>query len=269
MDSESNGIMSQPINVPSFPTKRAEFVGLPLDCLSFAETLDLIETALEKGTRVQHCVINAGKVVAARKDLRLLKAISSSDIVNADGQAVVWMGRLGGLKIPERVAGIDLMDGVLRLASDRHLRVYLLGGTQHVVDRAAEAICLRHPGILALRTHHGYFGSPDPVLEDIREFKPDFLLVGMSTPRKELFIAENRDHLRARVMMGVGGAFDIWAGKTRRAPAWMQRTGSEWVYRVVQEPRRLWRRYLCSNVAFCVHGGAWALRRQVGGLRKR
>lgn len=257
--------MSHSRPTQTLSSKRAQFMGLPLDCLTFTETLRLLENAVEQGRPTVHCVINAGKVVAAQTDPSLLEAIRSSDIVNADGQSVVWLSRMAGLHIPERVTGIDLMEGVLHVAARRHLRVYLLGARADVLERAKDAIVRRYPDLGEVGGRDGYFSTDQTgaVVSNIALFHPDVLFIGMSTPQKEVFAHTHGFRLNSTVIMGVGGALDIWAGETRRAPPWMRRSGLEWLFRVIQEPRRMWRRYLFGNITFAVMGFEWLVTRRI------
>jgi len=201
---------------------------------------------------MQHVAINAAKIVRLQDDESLRRAVEVCELSTADGTAVVWASRLLGHPLPERVAGIDLMEGVLDLAERRGYRVYLLGARPHVVETVAEVIRGRHPGIEIAGSHHGYFSwdEEEAVVENIRAAQPAILLVALETPAKELFLAHARDGLSIPFAMGVGGAFDVLAGVRRRAPLWMQTAGLEWLYRLLQDPRRMARRYVVGNTRF-------------------
>jgi len=172
--------------------------------------------------------------------------------VTADGQAIVWAGRLLGRPLPGRVTGIDLMDAVARRASERGYRVYVLGARQEVLERAVGVLHTRFPALQLAGYRHGYFGPDDEpdVVDSIAEAAPDILFVALETPAKELFLARNRDRLRIPFVMGVGGAVDILGGVRRRAPRWLQRLGLEWAFRLAQDPRRLAGRYVVGNTRF-------------------
>src|SRR5581483_6148018 len=192
------------------------------------------------------------KVVRLQNDSTLRRAIERCALSTADGMAVVWASRLLGHPLPERVAGIDLMEGVLDLARRRGYRVYLLGARPHVVARAAETIRARHAGIEIAGWHHGYF-EPDEdeaIVAEIDAAKPEIVLVALETPAKELFLERACMRVSIPFAMGVGGAFDILAGERRRAPRWMQTAGLEWLYRLRQDPRRMARRYVVGNTRF-------------------
>lgn len=227
-------------------------LGCPVDRLGMAATVDRCRELLEGHEGARQVSVNAAKLVALRRDDRLRESITRSDIVSADGQAVVWASRLLGDPLPERVAGIDLMNELLRLAEERGYSVYFLGATRPVLECAIERIKTRHPQLRIAGQHDGYFDAAeeDDVRAEIRDASPDILFVALSSPHKEYWLGRGPDDLGAGLAMGVGGALDVVAGVVRRAPGWAQRVGLEWLYRLAQEPRRLGRRYLTTNAEF-------------------
>jgi N-acetylglucosaminyldiphosphoundecaprenol N-acetyl-beta-D-mannosaminyltransferase len=224
----------------------------PVDVLDMRSTVDECLKLVERGAPAQHVVVNAAKLVAFQENPRMAEVIRGCDIVNADGQAVVWAARLLGRPLPERVAGIDLMHELMAAAAERGLGVYLLGAQPEVLDTATARLRHDNPGLRVVGTHHGWFEDSDSagVIAEIRAAQPHLLFVAMSSPRKEYWLSEHLEALGVPLAVGVGGALDVVAGLTRRAPRWMQRSGLEWLYRLMQEPRRLWRRYLRTNVRF-------------------
>jgi N-acetylglucosaminyldiphosphoundecaprenol N-acetyl-beta-D-mannosaminyltransferase len=214
--------------------------------------LSAVQTIVDSGGQGQHASVNAAKVVRLQHDVELRQAIESCELVTADGQPVVWAARLLGHPIPERVAGIDLMEALLDLSEQRSYRVYLLGARPEVLDDAAAEIRRRHPAVSIVGRHHGYFSPSEEaaLVADVAAARPDLLFIALETPQKELFLARHRDTLRVPFSMGVGGAFDVLAGRRRRAPRWAQRAGLEWVFRLAQDPRRLARRYVVGNTRF-------------------
>ena len=149
------------------------------------------------------------------------------------------------------MAGPDLFDALLALAARKAYSVYLLGAQPGVAEEAARKVAALHPGLTIAGVHHGYFDPEDvTVVEAVHRAHPDMLFVGMPSPRKEYWVSENLDRLGVSFTLGVGGTFDVVAGVTSRAPMWMQRAGLEWVYRLYQEPRRMWKRYLVGNTRF-------------------
>lgn len=235
---------------------RVKLFGVAVDSLNYEQTLARIETLIDRGEPVQHVVLNAAKVVAMADDPALRAIISECPIVNADGMSVVLASRLLSAGVPERVTGADLFGDVLGMCARRDWPVYLLGATQDVVEEVRRLAQDRVPGLRVVGARNGYFTRDDDssIARDIRESGAVVLFVGMPSPAKEFWLAEHLAATGASFGMGVGGTFDIWAGKTHRAPKWMQRAGLEWAYRFGQEPRRMWRRYLVGNARF-----AWLL----------
>lgn len=228
-------------------------LGLPLHALSMDEVLDRVDQAVAERRPLHLGVVNAAKIVTMRRDRELREAVLASDLILADGMSVVWAGRLLGHPVRERVAGIDLMLGMLRRGQTRGYRVYCLGATPEVLERATERIAADYPGVVIAGRHHGYFSAEEEaaVAADVAAARPDILLVAMTSPKKERFLARWAGEMAVPVCHGVGGSFDVLAGVVRRAPDRWQRLGLEWLFRLAQEPRRLWRRYLVTNTIFC------------------
>lgn len=227
-------------------------LGIPLAAATLDEAVDLVHHVIATRSSLQIGVVNAAKIVNMRRDERLKESVLSSDVVFADGVSVVWASRLLRRPLPERVAGIDLMHGMLARGSRHGYRVYCLGATDDVLQRATARIAADYPGVQIVGCRHGYFTEAEEaaVAGDIATARPDILLVAMTSPKKENFLARWGDRLQVHVCHGVGGSFDVLAGKVERAPRLWQQLGLEWLYRVKQEPRRLWRRYLVTNTLF-------------------
>ena len=236
-------------------SREVQLFGVPLHPLTMAETVDRVEALVSADAGAhQHVVLNAAKVVQVQSDSELREIISGCSLVNADGQSVVWAARLLGIDVPERVAGIDLMDRLLARAAERGWPVYFLGAREEVVRRVPELEMARHPGLVVAGWRNGYWAAEDEasVVAEIAASGAALLFVAMPTPAKERFLARHLDALGVRFAMGVGGSFDVVTGVTRRAPLWMQRLGLEWAFRLLQEPRRMFRRYLVGNTRFIV-----------------
>ncbi|MBF0677748.1 MAG: WecB/TagA/CpsF family glycosyltransferase [Devosia sp.] len=226
--------------------------GLRVDAICMAEALERCRQALKTRRTLLVGVLNAAKIVSLQKNGELRNAILDCNMLLADGQAVVWASRVLGHKLPERVAGIDLFQELLGLADRDQRRIYLLGATPHVLDSLLVEISRRWPGAEIVGSQDGYYteDQAEAVAERIRNARPDMLFLGMPSPKKEIFLRHFQDHLGVPILHGVGGSFDVLAGLTRRAPVLWQRMGLEWAYRLLQEPRRLWKRYLTTNTAF-------------------
>jgi N-acetylglucosaminyldiphosphoundecaprenol N-acetyl-beta-D-mannosaminyltransferase len=231
---------------------RVELLGCPIDAVTMAEAVERVGQAVTSRETCQHVAINAAKLVKFQRDPALREAVLGCELVTADGQAVVWAARLLQQRLPERVAGIDLMNELLIEATLRGHRVFLLGARADVLARAEAAILERLPELQIVGRHHGYF-APDEeeaVVEQIALARPDLLFVALETPAKELFLARNRLRLSIPFIMGVGGTFDVLAGVRRRAPVPFRKLGLEWLYRLAQDPRRLAGRYVVGNSQF-------------------
>jgi N-acetylglucosaminyldiphosphoundecaprenol N-acetyl-beta-D-mannosaminyltransferase len=226
--------------------------GAALDPLSMGEVLARVESALDSGAQLNISVINAAKLVKMRADALLRESVLAGDLVLADGMPLVWLSRLRGRPLPERVAGIDLMFRLFELANRRRLRVFLLGADQETLTQVVAISRQRYPHMRLAGFRNGFFSDAqeEEVARQISESRPDILLVAMTSPKKEIFMKRWGSLFGAVVCHGVGGSFDVMAGRVRRAPHWMQRCGLEWLFRVLQEPHRLWKRYFFTNMAF-------------------
>jgi N-acetylglucosaminyldiphosphoundecaprenol N-acetyl-beta-D-mannosaminyltransferase len=220
--------------------ERVNILGTTVDRYSMQETVELICQAIEKRMSIRVVTANPEMIYAADRDLRLKKLINSAEIVTADGIGVVWAARQLGNPVPERVTGIDLAQALFSASNAGKWRFFFLGGKPGVSEQAARRVSSEYPKIVC-NAWHGYFSPAEEpsVLEKIRSFQPDILLVGLGAPRQEYWIAEHPD--LASVSMGVGGSFDALAGIVIRAPKRIQELQLEWLYRLWKEPWR-WRR---------------------------
>lgn len=230
--------------------RRVHLFGVDVDALTMEETVQRIMELVADGVPVQHVVLNASKVVMMSKDEQLRKVISACPIVNADGQSVVIASRLLRRRLPERVAGIDLfLELVKRSAADGR-SVYFLGARDDVLKEMIRRFLEQYPGLRIAGSRNGYWDDDAAIVELVRAAAPDLVFLAIPSPRKEFWLGEHLPEMGVPFAMGVGGSFDVVAGKVKRAPVWVQRIGCEWVYRLVQEPRRMWKRYLVGNTTF-------------------
>jgi len=246
--------------VARFPTVR--LFNIPIKAMTMVEALDLIHLAITNAALLQIGVVNAAKVVNMHRNPALGDDVRSSDVIFADGASVVWASRLLRCPLPERVAGIDLMMGMLERGTQHGYRVYLLGATEEVNRTVAERIKIDFPGVVVAGRRNGYFSADEEeaIANDIALAKPDILLVAITSPKKEQFLARWSDRIKVPICHGVGGSFDVYAGKVKRAPLAWQQCGMEWLYRLLQEPGRMWKRYLVTNTLFC-----WLVMRELCG----
>nr|WP_068835508.1 WecB/TagA/CpsF family glycosyltransferase [Polaromonas jejuensis] len=237
---------------------RIEVLGCPMDVGSMDETVEIVRSAVAAGRFTQHVVVNVAKLVNMRSDAQLKESVQSCDIINIDGMGVVLGARLLGHSVPERVAGVDLFHELLVMSARNDFSVFLLGAQNDVVASAASKAQALYPKLKIAGYHHGYFWDDESAMvEKIRASGAQLLFVAITSPKKENFINRWRDQLGVNFVMGVGGTFDVVAGKVKRAPVWMQKYGLEWLYRVMQEPGRMWKRYLTTNSKF-----AWLLAKE-------
>lgn len=234
---------------------KIDFLGIPVDSLTMAETVLLIDNAIVQNKRINHVVINAGKVVSMQKDKQLFESVVSCDVINADGQSIVWAARFLGQDLPERVAGADLMQHLVHLAFDKGYKCFFLGAREEVVKKVVDVYKNKYSSSVIAGYRNGYFSKSDEpeVAMQIANSGAQLLFVAITSPRKENFLYEYREVLSiVNFTMGVGGTFDVIAGFTKRAPIWIQNMGLEWLYRLIQEPRRMWYRYLIGNTKFII-----------------
>ena len=234
--------------------KPVEICGINVWPLRLVELTELAENYIRANKRLLIGVVNAAKIVNSKNDPELLRALHETDIVVADGIAVVWLSYLQGTPLPERVAGIDIMYALMS-KSDRHgFRVFFLGAKPHVVNAVVKAAQDQYPGLQVAGYRDGYFDPTEEqeVAEQIKNSRADILFVAITPPKKEIFLRNWGEYMQVPVCHGVGGSFDVFAGFTKRAPDWMQRFGFEWLYRVWQEPRRMWKRYMVTNTLFII-----------------
>jgi|HubBroStandDraft_1064217.scaffolds.fasta_scaffold148679_2 N-acetylglucosaminyldiphosphoundecaprenol N-acetyl-beta-D-mannosaminyltransferase len=253
--------------VPMKSIERSELLGLSFDAVT-------METAVARCIefcrvpRTSHTVItaNAFHLCMMRRNRELALSCRAAHLTVADGMSVVWALRASGQPAPERVAGVDLMARLLAAAGEHRLRVYFLGARREVVTALVETSRIQYPGIEIAGFRDGYFGLDDhlDIVEEIRASRAHILFVGMPSPFKEIWCERHRERLDVPIIIGVGGSFDVLAGFIRRAPRWAQAAGLEWLWRLLMEPRKLWKRYLTTNFEFIWLAGREIVARHLG-----
>lgn len=231
---------------------RTEFLGVPIDAMTLDETVAQAVEAMRSRQPTQHVALNVAKLIKLQHDPELRRDVVESDIVGIDGMGIVWGARALGVNIPERVAGVDLMQRLLAICARDGFHPYLFGAEPRVLEIAVKQATRRWPGLVFAGYRDGFEGARDDAaaVSAIQRSGADCLFIGMPTPRKERFLHAHRHRLGVPFIMGVGGGIDVLAGHVARAPASLQRAGLEWLYRIYQEPGRMWWRYLSTNVAF-------------------
>ncbi|MBQ6659890.1 MAG: WecB/TagA/CpsF family glycosyltransferase [Lachnospiraceae bacterium] len=223
-----------------------------VNVISMEDTVAEVEKIIKAGKPVQHVVINASKVNLMREDRELRKIVNACPLINADGASIVWAAKKLGVPLRERVTGIDLFLNLVKLASEKGYKLYLFGAKEEVVTKVKAIFEEQYPGIQIVGYRNGYFTEEDEpeIVRDMAASGADMMFVAFSSPKKEYWVNKYLNQLNIPFVMGVGGSFDVVAGVTDRAPKWMQDHGLEWFYRFIQEPRRMWRRYVIGNAQF-------------------
>ncbi len=231
---------------------RVALMGCEIDNLTMDETLQRIGDFIADGRPHQHVVVNVDKLVKAARDPQLRRIINDCALVNVDGMPVVWASRLLGRPLKQRVTGVDLFDALMHRAAERGWRVFLLGAEEAIVQEVHRRYAERLPALQFAGVRNGYWApeEEEAVVAQIEASRADLLFVAISSPKKERFLGQHQARMRVPFAMGVGGTFDVAAGKVRRAPRWMQNAGLEWFFRFLQEPRRMVRRYFIDDMAF-------------------
>lgn len=233
--------------------KRIEILHTIIDVLTVEETIKSVKEYLDAGCGLHLMGVNADKINMLNENERLKTIVNGCGIINADGASVVLASKYLKKPLPERVAGIDLMLDLVQLASREHYKVFLLGAKQEIVEKTKAVLLENNPGLEIVGIRNGYFKEENwgEVAEEIRKSGAQLVFVGITSPLKE-YIVENfqkEQHLNC-VFMGVGGSFDVISGSIPRAPIWMQKCNLEWLFRVMQEPKRLFKRYFVGNWKF-------------------
>ena len=229
---------------------------IPFDKLGFNEALDKIVLRAAEGNACSQVVVaNAFSIVIAERDPEFALLCRTAEFVLTDGLPVVWASRLLRRAIPERIAGPDLMWDFAKTCSAKGYRVFLLGAREAVLENLRNNLCDEFSGLIIAGTYSPPFGvwteeENYKIVEKINSAGTDVLWVGISTPKQDYWIAANKSKLKAKVAVGFGAAFDFHSGHVRRAPLWMRNCGLEWFFRLLQDPKRLWRRYLFGNSIF-------------------
>jgi N-acetylglucosaminyldiphosphoundecaprenol N-acetyl-beta-D-mannosaminyltransferase len=232
---------------------KVELGGAYVDRVNVAGAMERIERFLEDGRSHQVVTVNTDFLRLAERDASFRRVINAADLAVADGMPLVWLSKMKGEAIPERVTGVELVYESCKLAVRTGKSIFLLGAAPGVAARAAERLQALYPGIRIAGTYSPAYGpmsagEEDRIVEMVREAAPGFLFVALGAPRQDLWLRRNLHRLGVPVCMGVGCVLDLLAGTVNRAPVWMQRAGLEWAFRLGQEPSRLWRRYIVDDL---------------------
>jgi N-acetylglucosaminyldiphosphoundecaprenol N-acetyl-beta-D-mannosaminyltransferase len=235
--------------------RRVDVLGVGISAINMEMAVAEVTRWVEQGERHYVCVTGVHGVMESQRDPELLRIHNGSGLTTPDGMPMVWAGRKAGAAWMSRVYGPDLMLAVLERAAERGWKSFLYGGNDGVAEVLAGKLTARIPGLSIVGTHCPPFRPLSPeedaaIVEQINASGAHLVWIGLSTPKQERWMAAHVGRLNAAALFGVGAAFDFHAGLVPQAPAWMQRNGLEWFYRLTKEPRRLWRRYFRNNPAF-------------------
>jgi len=244
-----------------------DILGVRVSATTMEETLELVEGWIARREPRYVCVSGMHGVMESQWDDRLRQVHNTADLVTPDGMSLVWLCKLKGERAVERVYGPDLMLALCGRSSNPGYRHFFYGASPEVLEALRARLCTRYPGLEVVGTYSPPFRSltsqeDTDVVQRITQAQPDIVWVGLSTPKQEQWMADHVGRLGTAVLIGVGAAFDFHAGVKRQAPRWMQRNGLEWLFRLLSEPRRLWRRYLVNIPLF-----GWYLVLEALGLR--
>lgn len=232
--------------------ERVTVMGVPVDPWTMAQTVERTKELIDSGAFAHLIGVNADKLLQMHDDPEMDVIVRRCEVVNADGASMVMAAQRLGTPVPERVAGIDLMGELCALAAREGYRVFLLGAKREVVERTRDALIGEHPDLEIAGIRDGYFGEEefDAVAEEVRASGAQVTFVGITSPKKERLIERFRELGLRGAYVGVGGSFDVVSGAIPRAPMWMQRAHLEWLFRMMQEPGRLAKRYIVGNARF-------------------
>ncbi|MHA6647224.1 WecB/TagA/CpsF family glycosyltransferase [Aerococcus urinae] len=232
--------------------KRIQILNTNIDVLNTKETIELVDKYIQNHKPLHLMGVNADKINQLNKNPELKRIVNECEVINADGASVVLASKYLGKELPERVAGIDLMQDLLKLAEDRGYSIYLIGAKEQVIQDTVAVIKHRYPKLEITGYRNGYFDKSQwkSIGKDISNKNPQIVFVGITSPLKEYLVDYWLKKGFSSVYMGVGGSFDVISGNIPRAPKWMQNHNLEWLFRVSQEPKRLFKRYFVGNSQF-------------------
>ncbi len=248
--------------------ERTNVLGVGISAINIPMALKTLDAWIERKYRTYVCITGVHGVMESQTDPELRKIHNQAGLVTPDGMPMVWMSRLAGHKHVDRVYGPDLMLAVCEVSTEKGYRHFFYGGNEGVPELLRDKLQQKFPGLQVVGTYSPPFRPLTPeedaaIVAQINAAQPDIVWVGLSTPKQERWMAAHLGKVQAPVMVGVGAAFDFHAGLKQQAPRWMQRSGMEWFFRMVSEPKRLARRYLQNNPRFVI-----AVLMQLLGLRR-
>ena len=250
------------------PPPRVHVLGVGVHALNLQSAVAVLQSAIESRAKGYVCVTGVHGVSEAQSNPSFRSILNHAFLNTPDGMPMVWIGRASGFKEMERVYGPDLLVEVCQASEAAGWRHFFYGGGPGTAEALAAVLQTKFPKLQIVGTHTPPFRPLTPsefqeLQAQVAAARPDIFWVGLSTPKQELFMSSTLADLNVPIMIGIGAAFDLISGKVRQSPRWIQRSGFEWLYRLIQEPRRLWKRYLKNNPLF-----VWRIFLQLTGLRR-
>lgn len=250
---------------------------LHLDRVALADVMERVSRAIEERTPCHIVTANLQFVGIAAREPDFAHVVNNAQLVVADGKPLVWLSRLMGSAIPQRITGHDLLHSCASLASKRGYSIFFLGASPKIAEKAADVLCAQYPRLKIAGFYQGRFerdgwgvSKADELgaLTAIQRCRPDILFVALGCPKQEFWIYRHLQDIESPVCVGIGGVLDVLSGKLKRAPVWMQSVGLEWSYRLIQEPKRLWRRYILQDCPTAMRLAGSALLRQASLIKQ-
>ncbi len=235
---------------------KVDILGTPVSSLTMDELFSDWEAVIKEGKKAQVCITPVNSILAARATARVQEIYQHADYVLCDGVPVKWASNFLGDPIKERITGLDVLPRIFPFAASKNFSIFLLGASPGVAETLKTVMEAKHPGVKVVGTFVPPFRAVfsdeenEEMIEAINAVKPDILLVSLTAPKQDIWIAENLEKLDTRLAIGIGGAFEVAAGMIKRAPLWMQKSGLEWFFRFLQEPKRMFRRYFVEAPVF-------------------
>jgi len=236
--------------------KKVDILGTPVSSLTMDELFSDWELVIQEGQKAQVCITPVNSIMAARATARVQTIYKNADYVLCDGVPVKWASEFLGTPIKQRITGLDVLPRVFPFALKNNFSIFLLGASPGVAETLKKVMEANHPGVQIVGTFvppfRAVFSEEEnqQMIQAINAVKPDILLVSLTAPKQDIWIADNLAGLDIRLAIGIGGAFEVAAGMINRAPGWMQKAGLEWFYRFLQEPKRMFKRYFVEAPVF-------------------
>ncbi|MBR6013091.1 MAG: WecB/TagA/CpsF family glycosyltransferase [Selenomonadaceae bacterium] len=220
--------------------ERVEILGVKVDALTMAQAVEKIESLISEKKSSLVATANAEMLMRATEDEELKKILNSAELVTADGAGTVWAAHHLGKNMPERVAGYDLVQEIMKISPKKSWKIFLFGAAPTIAEKAKLKAEELYPNIKIVGVRNGYFSAEDEpeIISQIKKSQPDILLAALGVPKQEKWLYAHKDELKVPVSIGVGGTFDVMAGVVKRAPLWMQKAKLEWLFRAMLQPSR-------------------------------